>query len=154
MDNQFKPINTQEEFDALISQRLQRERDSISKQYADYEEIKAKLSEIENENSNLKNQVNDFTNKHATSESTINELNSKIKSYETDSAKTRIALEMGLPYDLAQRLKGENEEDLRKDAEMLYRMIGNNKPAPFASNENQNINNEKVAYKQLLESLK
>lgn len=154
MDNQFKPINTQEEFDALISQRLQRERDSISKQYADYEEIKAKLSEIENENSNLKNQVNDFTNKHATSESTINELNSKIKSYETDSAKTRIALEMGLPYDLAQRLKGENEEDLRKDAEMLYRMIGNNKPAPFASNENQNINHEKVAYKQLLESLK
>lgn len=39
-DMEFKPINTQEEFDERIAARLQRERDSVTKNYADYEQLK------------------------------------------------------------------------------------------------------------------
>lgn len=39
-------------------------------------------------------------------------------------AKTRIALEKGLPQELAARLTGETEDDLRKDADTLAQLFG------------------------------
>ena len=50
---EFKVIETQEEFDALIKDRIERERKSISEKYSDYEEIKKRNAEYEAQVSKL-----------------------------------------------------------------------------------------------------
>jgi len=98
---EFTPINTQEEFDAAVRSRLQREREK----YADYETIKA-------ENGTLKNQVSALTGEKEA-------LEKKVKGHETNSVKMRIAQELNIPASMAERLNGETEEDIRKDAEAM-----------------------------------
>ena len=44
MAEEFKPITTQEEFDAAIKTRLARERATVEKQYVDYEDLKAQVA--------------------------------------------------------------------------------------------------------------
>ena len=54
----FSPILTQADFDAAITPRLERERRTAVKPYADYESIKTDLSAARTENSNLQGQLN------------------------------------------------------------------------------------------------
>ena len=42
---------------------------------------------------------------------------SRIHAFEMSELKTRIAHEVGIPFDLSQRLTGENEDAIRKDAQ-------------------------------------
>lgn len=139
----FKPIMTQEEFDLAIGPRLQRERETAVKPYADYEQIKKDLGTAQGQ--------------LAQRDNTIVELNKQIKGYETDSAKTRIALETGLPYELRTRLAGETEEELKKDAEALVKLIGQQKkqdPAPLRDPEGPPPDKKTAAFKGLLDKLK
>lgn len=126
--SEFTPINSQEELDKIISERIKRERESLSKKYADYDDIKRSNDERGKQLENLTKEMKDLSDKNSQSETTINELNSKIKGYDTDSVKTRIALELGLPYGMHSRLTGDDETSIRKDAEALKAMIGSNKP--------------------------
>ncbi len=132
---EFKAINTQEELDALIKDRIERERKSISEKYSDYDELKKKNAEYEAQVSKLSETNKTFEADKAVYEKQISELSSKIKGYETDSAKTRIALEMGLPYEMAGRLSGSTEEEIRKDAETLAKFVSKPAAAPKSSNE-------------------
>ena len=97
----FNPINTQEEFDTAIRERLQREREK----YADYEELKGQVTA-------LQGQVTALTGER-------DALDQKVKGYETNSVKMRIAQELGIPSAMAERLTGETEEDIRKDAQSM-----------------------------------
>ena len=60
----------------------------------------------------------------------VAKLNSKIKGYETDSAKTRIARETGLSYEAIDYIQGSDEEAMKKSAEALKALIGSGKSAP------------------------
>lgn len=141
---EFEAITTQEKFDEMIKERLARE---VSK-YKDYEEIKIAKETYEA-------QVRELTSKDAQYDQKINELNEKIKGYESASVKTRIALEKGLPFDLVDRLKGDDEEAIRKDAEALAKFIGGNVSTPPAANiDDENIKEEDAAYRKILENLK
>ena len=112
----FTPILTQADFDAAIAPRLERERRTAIKPYSDYESIKADLAAARTATAALRDQ--------------LTAANEKIKGYEADSAKTRIALEAGLPYGMAARLNGTTEEEIRADAKALADMLGANTPAP------------------------
>ena len=83
------------------------------------------------------------------------EYEGKIAKYESDSVKTRIANEMGLPSSIASRLKGSNEEEIRKDAESFAGFF--QKEPPLATGE-QTVANEdqarNVALKKLLKNLR
>lgn len=139
----FTPITTQAEFDAAIAERLSRQEKSIRAQFdgampqADVNKLRAgydkRLADL-NQQLQTVTGARDETNKQLT------EALSKIKGYEADSVKTRIALEMGLPYGMAARLAGETEEDIRKDAESLRGLM---KPsaAPLANPEPSNAKN-------------
>lgn len=140
---EFKPIMTQEEFDAAIGPRLQRERETAVKPYADYEQIKKSLGDAQG----LLSQR----------DATIADLNKKVKGYETDSAKTRIALAAGLPYELHARLAGETEDELKKDAEALAKLFGQQEkkdPAPLRDPEGPPPDKKTAAFKGLLDKLK
>lgn len=103
--SEFVPINTQEEFDAAIGERLKRERKNVAAQYADYEDLKQKVTGYET-------QIGDLTKER-------DALQQQVKGHETNSVKMRIAQELGIPATMASRLTGETEEDIRKDAESM-----------------------------------
>ncbi|MDY4488770.1 MAG: hypothetical protein SPE18_12085 [Candidatus Limivicinus sp.] len=134
---EFTPIMTQEDFDAAISARLERERSK----YSDYDTIKADLG-------TLRGQL-------SAKEAEISTLQGKVKGYETDSVKTRIALETGLPLELRSRLTGETEEEIRADATKLAKLFGQQKdPAPLRDTEPPVADEKTAAYKSLLNNLK
>jgi len=111
--SEFKVINTQEEFDAAIKDRLERERQKAIAPFADYEQIKNDLATLRKQSGEK--------------DTTIAQLQKDLQSAKTDLAKTRIALEKGLPQELASRLTGETEDDLRKDADTLAQLFSDKK---------------------------
>jgi len=148
------PITTQEDLDAIISERLKRKDEQMAKKYADYDDLRKSSEESAATIADLQKQLDDFGVKSGEYEKQIAELTAKTKGYETNSAKMRIALESGLPYELADRLTGDDEESLRKDAQKLRGIIGGTKPkAPSKSNDIP-ADGKAAAYKELLSSLK
>ena len=121
---EFTPITTQAEFDAAIGERLKRERETLSKKYGDYEDLKNKVADYEKQIGQMSKAAKESAEKYAGYDKTLAELQAKVKDYETDSVKTRIAHETGLPYELAGRLTGEDEAAIRKDAEALSKLLG------------------------------
>lgn len=134
---EFTPIMTQEDFDAAISERLKREQ----AKYSDYDTIKSDLG-------TLRVQL-------SAKDAEISTLQEKVKGYETDSVKTRIALDTGLPLDLRTRLTGETEEEIRADANKLAKLFVQQKdPAPLRDTEPPVADEKTAAYKSLLNNLK
>lgn len=136
MSEEFKPINTQEEFDVAIRERLNRER----QKYADYD--------------TLKDQVGTLTTERDTYKQQVDERDAKIRKYETDSVKTRIAQEKGLPASMASRLAGETEEEIQQDADTLAQIFKSAKgPAPMFEGGTGGGNDVDAAMRQMLQSM-
>lgn len=152
---EFTPITTQEAFDAAIKERIQRERDSAAKKYGDYTDLQTKVADYEKKFGEMTKSMEDAAKKYAGYDKTLAELQTKVKGYETASVKTRIAHETGIPFELAHRLSGETEEDIRKDAEVMAKFLG--KPAaatPLASTEPAGVTGHKAALKGVLSELR
>lgn len=144
--SEFKEVKTQEELDAIIGNRLQRE----SEKYEDkIQKLNDQIASLEEDKKTLQGQIDD----HSNNLHKIQDLESKVKAYETNSVKMRIAHELGIPFELANRLTGEDEDSIRKDAEGMSKfMKGDNYVAPLSDPEgNQKIKND--GYKSLLEGL-
>jgi len=153
MANEFKAIETQEDFDAAIKARLDRNTktvtDEVKKSYEGYispDEAK-KLTE----------QVNALTAQLTERDGSIADLTAKNKQYETASVKARIAHEKGLPFELAERLSGETEQDIAADAEKLAQFVSAGRaPAPLYEPQGSvgaGVKNEYAAAASLLDSL-
>jgi len=137
--SEFKVIETQEQLDAIIKDRLSRNTktvtDEVKKQYEGYispdDAAKGKKT-LEDEIEKLKKQITE-------KDTSISSLEKKNKEYEIASVKAKIAREHGLPAELAERLKGENEEEYKADAEALSKIITPEKPpAPMFNSEGGN----------------
>lgn len=125
----FTPIETQEQLNAIIGERISRAEQKAAEKYADYDDLKKQNTEFQQQ---LQAQTEEIKGHKAE----IDSLNAKVQSYESSSLKTRIALETGLPYKMAERLTGDSEEAIRADAEMMLNLMGSKKEvAPVASNE-------------------
>lgn len=151
---EFAPITTQEQFDAAISDRLKRERDTIAKKYSDYDELKIKAADYEKQINELSKSMGEAAKKYAGYDKSIADLQGKIKGYETSSVKMRIAHESGLPYELATRLCGETEDEIRNDAQALAQMVGRSqKTAPLKSDEPTHVDSKTAALRTLTTQL-
>ena len=153
---EFTPITTQEQFDAAIGDRLKRERETVAKRYADYDDLRQKNADYEKQIGELTASAQESAKKYADYDKTVAELQAKVKGYETASVKTRIAHETGIPYELAHRLSGETEDDIRKDAEAMSQYIGTTRKAtPLASTEPAGAgNSQDAALRRMVQSLK
>ena len=109
MADEFKVIETQEQLNAIIGERLSR----VEKKYS--EEAAGLRKEIDT----LTAKGKEDASKIADLEKSKSEFEAKVKEYETASVKTRIAKEFNLPDAFASRLQGATEEELKKDAEAL-----------------------------------
>ena len=146
----FKPITTQEEFDAAIKERLSREK----AKYSDYDQLKSRVTELETENVGLKSTIEATNQSKADTDKQLEELQSKIAGYETASLRTRVALQHGLPYDLADRLQGTDEESFKADAERLAGYMKRAQPvAPVRETEPQVCDNKTMQMKSMLREL-
>ena len=147
---EFTPINTQEELDKVIGPRLQRERDSVTK------ELNGQIAERDQKIKDFETQVGDLTKQLETANEKagkVPELEGKIKNYEAASVKTRIAHEVGLPFEMAERLSGEDEKSIRADAEGLKKIMGDPTPAPLKTTES-GTTGLTGAWGQMLQSMK
>ena len=115
----FKVIETQEQFDEMVKDRIARAEAKAQEKYADYDSLKAQLSEKDEQITALSSQLKETTEKVAGYDGQVKELQDKISAYATDAVKTRVAHDMGLPYELASRLNGSNEEEIKADAKKL-----------------------------------
>ena len=68
-------------------------------------------------------QIEEFTEKQSGHEKELAELQNRISVYEKNDMKIRVAHEAGIPYELAGKLSGDDEEALRKDAENFLNLF-------------------------------
>lgn len=146
----FTPINTQEEFDAAVSERIKREADKYAKYTSpdDLEKIKAEhKSEIEKLNEANKAKLKE-------KDDAIAERDVKIKNYATSSAKLKIARETGLSYEAMEYIQGDDEDAMKKSAQQLKALIGKTSGAPLKSTEDPAGDSKTAAYKKMSRELK
>ena len=115
----------------------------------DYDDIKADNITLKDTVADLQKSMKDFEGY----EDKLTEKDNKIKEYEVKNLKYRIANENGIPLELASKLTGETEEDLKKDAETLSSFITKKQILPLKKNETT-TDDEASAYKGMLDDLK
>lgn len=140
---EFVPINSQEELDKVLASRLQRERDTVTRSFqAQIEERDQKITGFESTIKDLNKQVETLNGQAGR----ITELEAKVREYETNSVKMRIARETGLPADLADRITGNDEDAMRADAEGLAKLLkSQSAPAPMYKPTGEGANDGKDA---------
>src|SRR5699024_7253610 len=82
----------------------------------------------------------------------IDELKKEIESYKLKDIKTNIAVQAGIPLELASRLSGETEEEIKADAESLAGFVNQKQPLPLKQTE-PDVNNENREMEQMLNEL-
>ena len=137
MSETFKPIETQEAFDAAIAERLERDR----KKYAGQIETDLKSKgwkspeEVTQLTADLNKQIKTLQDTAADTARTIADKDKEIakgEGYRAELEKTRIAIAAGLDIDMAGRLQGANAKEWEADAKKLSDQF-----AAFAQNQNQ-----------------
>ena len=149
-ENAFKPIETQEELNNIIKDRLKRERESTEKRFEGYISPEEHAKAIAEANKSF----DDYKKAHEGDEATIKDLTAKNKAYETASLKSRIAHEVGLSYEWISRIGGDDEKSIRADAESLKKLVGNGQTVVLPTkNTEANENTKDSTYKQVLNSI-
>lgn len=174
----FTPIGTQEELDKIINERLSRERESSAKKYEGFlspddaakkyegymspddigklrAEYDTKLSDLNKSLEEANGKITQGAETIAARDKDIADRDAKIKGYETSMLKTRIAQEAGLPYGMSDRLRGENEKEIREDAQSLMKMYGQIHTPPKGAAEPVLIdkNGSRVALQDMVRSI-
>ena len=143
---EFKKIETQDELDVIVKNRLARQKEEFESQIHELEQTKE-------QNVQLQASLKEATDKSAAYDQNISDLNSKITGYETAKMRTQIALKNGLPFDLADRLVGDDEESITADAQRLSGLVnaGSGPVPPIKDPEPKP--NENSVYQNILDSL-
>ena len=115
----------------------------------DYDDIKADNKTLKDTVATLETSLKDFEG----FEGKLAEKDNLIKDYEVKNLKYRIANENGIPLELASKLTGETEEDLKKDAETLSSFITKKQTLPLRTTEPK-VDDETAPYKEMLDNLK
>lgn len=159
----FKEIKTQEELNEVIGERLKRERDNIEKKYADYKNLQEKAqkyddlvaADYEGKVKSLTKELEEANEKISGHNKEVADLMSRATSAESTILKTKIAHENGIPYELAGKLTGETEDEIREDAKTFSSFVASKPtPPPLHSSEPGGMsNNTDVAYQGLLNGL-
>lgn len=149
---EFKAIETQEQLDAIIKSRLDREK----AKYSDYDTLAEKIKKLETENTSLKQTITDKETSESTTASKIADLEKDVTIWKQKSLKQQIAMKNGLPFDLADRLQGDSEESLNEDAERLASLVKvKTYTQPLADKEpNVETNGVDAAWREVVKNLK
>ena len=140
---EFTQIETQEQFDAMVKDRVERAKSAGAKearkefetQLKDLESIKDQLTSKDAEVEALKAKISDFESEKKANEESYQGMQKELSELKLKALKTKVAMDAGLPADLADRLTGDDEETLKADAEKLASFVGSKKVAPSFKTE-------------------
>ncbi|MGM9946724.1 capsid assembly scaffolding protein Gp46 family protein [Floccifex sp.] len=144
MSESFKIIETQEQFDAMVKDRLERARESVRKEYQDYESLKEKVNGFQKEKESYETKIASLTKSNE-------EITGKYKALETDSLKVKIALENGIPFEMANRLSGTDVESITNDAKLLSGFVSKTHQQP---RRNPEAGSSDDAYSSMIKKIK
>lgn len=158
--SEFKPIETQEQFDSAIQDRIARTKkqfegfmspEDVAKKYEGYlspDEVNKKYEGYMSPEDIEKKYAGYISAEDAAKKDAM------IKQYESDSVKTRIAKEVGLPSEAVSFLKGESDEEIKKSAESLKNVFKVGRYPDRSNDKTQGSDNNKEAMKKMLRDLK
>ena len=150
-ESTFNAIETQEELDNIVKERLKREREANNKRYEGWISPSDHQKALEEANQTLE----DYKKARETDSQTIEDLAAKNKAYETATLKSRIAHEVGLSHEWISRIGGEDEQSIRADAESLKKLVGTGTPLPTKNPESgENLDPSKTAFRSVLSGIK
>lgn len=118
----FKVIETQEDFDNAVKERLARKDQELAKQYEGYmspDAVAAMKAEYEKRLGEAGETIKAAQEKLIGHDKIVSDLTARATAAEGKLLKNRIAHEKGIPLELAGRLIGNTEEELMKDAESM-----------------------------------
>lgn len=154
----FKPIETQEQFDEVIRERLARENkkyegwtspDKLQEIKDGYEQSASKKFEGYTSPEDLQIMKDDYESKLTT----IRNENTSLKA---SQLRSKVANEFKLPTEMASRLQGSTEEELRADAKTLAELVSTNKTVvlPLHGGSTGGSTDKNAAVKELLSQFK
>lgn len=140
--SEFTPIQTQEEFDRAIKSRLAQKDRELEEKYKDYlspDKVASLKGDYENKLEEMKKSAKEAADKLSANAQTVTELTKRAETAEHSLLKNKIAYAHNLKLELAERLIGNTEEELNKDAEFLAASMKPTTTAPlYSTNPNQN----------------
>ena len=160
---EFTPITTQEQLEAVLKDRLERqskkfdtEKADLDKKYSGY----MAFDDVTKLKQSYEDQIKDLNTKVEAGASVQTELDSakkQIEAQKLDSLRIKTALENGIPYEFADRLKGTTAEELTADAKLFAKSF--TKPAgqhtqPAYNGESKDIDAVSARFYELNPKLK
>ena len=123
----------------------------------DFNAKNTELKNLEKQVGELNSNLTSLSKEKESFDKTLADLNGEIKTYKLRDMKIRIAREKGIPYEMADRLTGEDEKALAADADSLSKLISTvskpTVPPPLKSTEPTGDGKDS-AYKALLTNIK
>lgn len=135
MSEEFVAITTQDEFDKRISERLKREKEKYEGQMG---ELRAEIDSMKLEIGQKDKALEEGKTGSEGLNKELEELKGKVSQYELSKLKTTIALQNGIPFDLADRLSGADEKSILEDAKKLASFVGRKEPIAPLKNPDSN----------------
>ena len=115
---------------------------------ADYDDLKTEKANLEQELTKLQ----DTLNNQEKELNSIEDLKKENETLKLEKIKINIASQANIPLELAGRLSGSNEEEIKADAEKIAGFVNKKQPLPLKPSE-PDVNNEKREMEQMLDEL-
>lgn len=146
----FEVIKTQEELDNIIKQRLERERIKIENDF------KSQIQALEDEKKSIIQEKDKALSSVADLKAKAGEveaLENKIGEYEKRELRRKVAYEKGIPFNLADRIQGDDEDSMKADADTLSEYFKSQTTAPMKNLEPVVKDELSSAYSKLIEGI-
>lgn len=140
---------TQEEVNKLVGQARLEGKEIGRKEFEGF----ISPEEAKKQTESLAEQLKTLTDEKTALETQLTESKSKIAGYEIDSVKTKVARELGLPYDAMEFLKGEDEEAIRRSGESLKGLVNKSSTPPAFVPEKPASSNTDAAWAKMQQEL-
>lgn len=163
----FKIFETEEDYNKAFQDRIERERRTIEGKYADYEDLKKKAGQyddlvakdFEGLAAQYKKDLDETREKYKDYDATLSDVTARATKAEASLAKIKVATAYKLPLELAERISGGTDEEMKKDAETLAKYFaGRQNPPGFNPDPDPDPDpkaaRQKAAYKKLLNGLR
>lgn len=119
----------------------------------DFEALKSEKETLAQQLAELNNSLSSITDAKSLIEQEKETLAQEVNTFRQKDLKTRIAHEYKIPFELAGRLTGETEDELKADAQSLSQLIVQKPVMPLASTEPNETDPKEAAYKSVLQNL-
>lgn len=156
----FTVIETQEDFDKAIQKRLKQKDDEMAARYKGYlspSDVSELKKEYDAKLAKAQADIEAMTTKLSSHDTEVADLTARAVKAETALLKNKVASNHGLPIHLADRLVGENEDELNADAKTLASYLAPQTAPPLRTNEtgqpSSAISGTDTAYLGLLSAL-